>query len=251
MIDFHSHILPDIDDGAKNLEESLKMLKVCAENGVKKIVLTPHCYHTSDKEIKEFIRERNEKYRILKDAVSRSGEKLPELLLGCELHLNKAHANSKLLDELAIEGTNYIMLEMPVGKWKPVIYDTIYSISLKGLRPIMAHIDRYYLDHKDDFHNLFSYDLTYQVNCDSFLIPGFKKKMPYFFECGAIHILGSDMHNLKTRTTQMKKCSEIIKKKYGEHCYRFIQDNSKLVLDNKDVHIHSFGKMSFWQRIKL
>lgn len=251
MIDFHSHILPDIDDGAKDLEQALKMLKVSAENGVKKIVLTPHCYYTSDKDIKEFIRDRNEKFRILKDAVSRSKDKMPELLLGCELYLNKAHANSEYLKELAIEGTNYIMLEMPTGIWKPIIYETIYSICLKGFRPIMAHIDRYYADHHDDFYNLFSLDLTYQVNCDSFLTPYIKKKMPYFFECGAIHILGSDMHNLTSRTNQMLKCQKIIKTKYGEHCYKFIEDNSNLVLDNKDVHIHSFGKMGFWRKIML
>jgi len=251
MIDFHSHILQDIDDGAKNIEQSIKMLKLCAENGVDTVVLTPHCYYTDSDDIRRFIRERNEKYRILKQAIADSGEALPEVLLGCELHLNKLHAKSDYLKELAIEGTNYIMLEMPTGKWESVIYDTIYSVSIKGLRPIMAHIDRYYYDHQPDFHNLFSFDLTYQVNCDSFILPGIKKKMPYFFECGAIHILGSDMHNLTTRTTNMAECKKIIREKYGENCYKFISDNSRLVLANEDVNIHSFGKMSFWKKMKL
>lgn len=251
MIDFHSHILPGIDDGAKDINQSIKMLKICAENGVRKVVLTPHCYFSDDNDIRSYIRERNEKYRILKKAVSESGEKLPELLLGCELHLSKFHAKSEYLKELAIEGTNYIMLEMPMGKWEPVIYDTIYSISLKGLRPIIAHIDRYFYEHKEDFHNLFSFDLTYQVNCDSFLMRGIKKQMPYFFECGAIHILGSDMHNLTTRTTRMAECKDIIKNKYGEEYYRFIENNSNFVLENKEVDIHCFEKMGFWKKMKL
>lgn len=251
MIDFHSHILPDIDDGSKSVEQSIEMLRLCAENGVETVVLTPHCYYTEDSDIRSFIRQRNEKYRLFKKAVADSGEDLPELLLGCELHLNKLHAKSDYLKELAIEGTGYIMLEMPMGKWEPALYDAVYSVSLKGLRPMMAHIDRYFYEHQSDFHNLFSLDLTYQVNCDSFLDKRMKKKMPYFFECGAIHVLGSDMHNLSTRTTNMAECERILKTKYGENCYRFIADNSKLVLEDKDVNIHSFGKMGFWQKMRL
>lgn len=251
MIDFHSHILPDIDDGAKDVVRSIEMLKACAENGVKKVVLTPHCYFSKDSDIRHFIIERNEKYRLLKKAIKESGEKLPELILGCELHLNKLHSRSDYLKELAMEGTNYIMLEMPMGNWESILYDTIYSISLKGLRPIIAHIDRYFYEHKEDFHNLFSLDLTYQVNCDSFIIPGIKKHMHYFFECGAIHILGSDMHNLSNRTTKMAECKKIIQDKYGEEYYKFIEKNSELVLNNKETDIHCFEKMGFWKKMKL
>lgn len=251
MIDFHSHILPGIDDGAKDLAQSLDMLRASYEAGVRKIVLSPHCYYTSDSDIKQFIRERNEKYRLLKSEAEKSGEDFPEMLLGCELHLNKCHADSQYLKELAIGGTDYILLEMPVGKWEPRIYDAIYSISLKGLRPLIAHIDRYYFEHKKDFRNLFSLDLSYQVNCDSFLMSHIKKQMPYFFEVGAIHVLGSDMHNLSSRTTHMAECRKIITEKYGSDRYDFIERNSKLVLDNKETEVHCFEKMGFFQKIKL
>lgn len=251
MIDFHSHILPDIDDGSKDIHQSIQMLKACAENNVTVVALTPHCYFTNDDEIKDFIRLRNEKYRLLKQAVKDSGEKLPELRLGCELHLNKTHSKSGLLKELAIEGTNYIMIEMPMGKWEPELYDCLYSISLKGLRPVIAHIDRYFFAHEKEFHNLFSLDLTYQVNCDSFIMPGIKKHMPYFFERGAIHILGSDMHNLSNRTTRMAECEKIIKSKYGEEYCKFIKLNSQRVLNNEDVDIHCFEKMGFFKKLML
>lgn len=251
MIDFHSHILPGIDDGAKDPEQSMDMLRACAAAGVKKVVLTPHCYHTDDKDIRDYIRQRNEKYRTLKKTAKDSGENLPEILLGCELHLSKFHAKSEYLRELAIEGTNYIMLEMPMGKWENELYDAIYSISLKGLRPIMAHIDRYFFGHKKDFHNLYSLDLAYQANCDSFLMPRIKKQMPYFFEAGAIHLLGSDMHNLSSRTTHMAECKKTIIEKYGQKYYDFLDRNSNLVLQNKDVDIQYFDKMTFWQKIKL
>ncbi len=251
MIDFHSHILPDIDDGATSLEESLEMLRLCKKNGVETIALTPHCYYTQDEDIREFIRKRNEQYHLLKEAVKKSGEALPELRLGCELHLSKFHANSAFLKELAIEGTNYIMLEMPVGTWESEIYDAIYSVMRMGLRPIIAHIDRYFYAHKKDFYNLFSYDLVYQVNCDSFLMRGIRRQMPYFFESGAIHILGSDMHNLSERTTRMAECKKRIINKYGREYFAFLVKNSKSIIDNGESIIHHFPKMGFFKKLTL
>ncbi len=251
MIDFHSHILPDIDDGSASVEESLEMLRVAKKNGVDIVVLTPHCYYADDRDIREFIRNRNERYRILKAAVSECGEPLPELRLGCELHLNRRHEDSAFLNELAIEGTDYIMLEMPMRKWEPGIYDTIYSITLKGLKPIMAHIDRYMAEHQKNFPDLFSLDLVYQVNCDSFLMPGIRKQMPMLFERGAIHILGSDMHNLTNRTNNMAECKKRILEKYGKAYYDFLERNSKSVIENGEVEHVYFEKMGFFKKITL
>ena len=251
MIDFHSHILPGIDDGSSDIGESLEMLRLCVQNGVETVVLTPHCYYTDDSDIKAFIHDRNAKFRTLKEEIAKLNEPMPQLLLGCELHLNKAHAKSAFLKELAMECTSYIMLEMPMGKWEPELYDAIYSISIKGLRPLMAHIDRYWYEHEKDFHNLFSLDLSYQVNCDSFLHSRMKRKVPYFFERGAIHVLGSDMHNLTTRTTHMSECCDIIKNKYGENYLSFIHANANRILHNEETIIHSFPKMTFMQKIKL
>lgn len=251
MIDFHSHILPNIDDGSASVEESLEMLRKCKKAGVTVVALTPHCYYTQDKDIREFIRKRNEQYRILKETVKSSGENLPELRLGCELHLSKFHADSAFFAELALEGTNYIMLEMPVGTWEPELYDVIYSITRKGLRPIIAHIDRYLYTHKKDFHNLFSYDLVYQVNCDSFLFRGIRKHIPYFFESGAIHILGSDMHNIAERTTRMAECKKRIIDKYGMEHYRFLEKNAESIINNGESIIRHFPKMGFFKRITL
>ncbi len=251
MIDFHSHILPGIDDGAKDIEKSLLMLGECKKNGVETVVLTPHCYFTEDVDIRDFIINRNEKYRLLKEAIKNSGEEFPELRLGCELYLNNQHRNSAFLKELAIEGTNYIMLEMPVGEWDSEIYETIYTITLKGLRPMLAHIDRYYLEHREDFHNLFSFDLAYQVNCGAFLFSKFKKNMPYFFEHGAIHVLGSDMHNLSTRNTKMAECEKVLKTAYDMEYYNYLKRNGELIINNKETEIKFFEKMSFFKKLKI
>ena len=67
MIDFHSHILPGIDDGSSDIGESLEMLRLCVQNGVETVVLTPHCYYTDDSHIKAFIHDRNAKFRTLKE----------------------------------------------------------------------------------------------------------------------------------------------------------------------------------------
>ena len=251
MIDFHSHILPEIDDGAPDTETSLSMLKKCAEIGVETVVLTPHCYFFLEEDIIDFVKTRNEKYSLLKEAMIRDGGKFPKVLLGAELHLSKFHSRVDCLKDLAIEGTNYILIEMPVGKWESDLYETLYSLSLKGLRPILAHIDRYLYGHRKDFHNLFSLDLAYQVNADAFLMRGIKKKMPYFFEHGAIHILGSDMHNLSERNTRMKEAKSVLLNKYGKDYYNFIAENSKLIINNEEFNIECFEKMKFSKRMKL
>lgn len=251
MIDFHSHILPEIDDGAPDIEISLLMLKKCAEIGIETIVLTPHCYYFQDEDICDFITLRNQKYAELKNAMAKDGGKFPKVLLGTELHLSKFHSRCEHIKELVIEGTNYILIEMPGGKWESDLYETLYSLMLKGLRPIMAHIDRYLYGHRKDFHNLYSLDLAYQVNADAFLLRGIKKKMPYFFEHGAIHILGSDMHNLAERNNRMNEAKNVLLTKYGKDYYDFLAENSKLILNNEEFNIECFEKMKFKQRIKL
>ena len=251
MIDFHSHILPEVDDGAPDMGTALAMLRKCTEIGIDTIVLTPHCYYIQDEDISDFINLRNQKYSELKEAMKMDGGNFPKVLLGAELHLSKFHARSQLLNGLAIEGTNYILIEMPAGKWETDLYDLLYSLSLKGLRPILAHIDRYFYGHRKDFHNLFSLDLAYQVNADAFLLRGIKKKTPYFFEHGAIHILGSDMHNLAERNNRMNEAKQVLLTKYGKDYYDFIEENSQLIINNEEFNIECFEKMPFKKRIKL
>lgn len=250
MIDFHSHILPGIDDGAADIQMSLDMLNESYNQGVRIVVATPHCMLKSEEELDLFLKKRKEAYALLVAAAKEDGREFPKLLLGCELRVPEEFYKMDRLSKLCIEGTNYILCEMPYGKWNMNHYDFLYALTLKGFRPIMAHIERY-TDKKKELSNLLSLDLLYQVNAGSFLDKQTKRYIPYLFRMGAVQLIGSDMHNLTTRKPDMKSGADTIAAAYGKERLEMLLYNAKAVLDNEAVIVRRFPKMSFWDIIKL
>ena len=250
MIDFHSHILPQIDDGAQNVKVSLDMLSESYRQGVRTIVATPHCRITNEQDIDNFLEKREKSYDMLKKAMATDKRIFPKIVLGCELQIAKNVHNFERLRTLCIENTNYILVEMPYEKWNEDCYDFLYKLTLKGMRPIIAHIERF-LGKKKEFYNLYSLDLLYQVNADSFLSPFMKRNLPNLFEKGAIQLLGSDMHNTTRRATHMKNAVERIIKGYSQNLVDYMMTNAEKVLNNEKVEIVRFEKMSFFRKFKL
>ncbi len=248
MIDFHSHILPQIDDGAQNVKTSLDMLAESYNQGIRTVVATPHCYISNESDIDIFLEKREKSYNFLKAAMQNDPRKLPKVVLGCELQISKNVSNFEKLYPLCIENTNYILIEMPYTRWNEDCYDYLYLLLLKGMRPIMAHIERF-MNRKKEFHNLFSLDLLYQVNADSFLSPFIRRSIPDLFSKGAVQLLGSDMHSTNRRTTRMKKAAERIIKGYGKNYLDYMMNNAELVLKNESVKIKRFEKMSFFKKL--
>ncbi len=250
MIDFHSHILPGIDDGAADVQMSLDMLYESFNQGVRIVVATPHCMLKSEEELDIFLKKRKEAYDLLVAAMIEDEREFPELRLGCELRVPEEFGAMDRLGELCIEGTNYILCEMSYRKWNMNHYDFLYALTLKGLRPIMAHIERY-ADKKKELPNLLSLDLLYQVNAGSFSDRQTKRYIPYLFQMGAVQLIGSDMHNLTTRKPDMKSGADAIASAYGKERLEMLLYNAKAVLDNGDVFLQRFPKMSFWEIMRL
>lgn len=250
MIDLHSHILPGIDDGAQDVRVSLDMLAESFSQGVKTVVATPHCILRNEQDIDIFLKNRNVSYDFLSRAMKEDGREFPELRLGCELRVPEEFDAMDRLLELCIEDTNYLICEMPYTKWNMNHYDFLYSLILKGIRPIIAHIERYY-DKKKELSNLLSLDLLYQVNTASFSQRHIKRYIPHLFEMGAVQLIGSDMHNLTTRKPDMKKAVDKIMTAYGKQRLEILLNNAKAVLDNKNVIPKRYPKMGFWDIIKL
>ncbi len=250
MIDFHSHILPQIDDGAQNVKVSLDMLSESYRQGVRTVVATPHCCITNEQDIDVFLERRAQSYSMLKRAMARDDRNFPQIVLGCELQIPKNFCHFEKLGLLCIENTNYILIEMPYENWNEDCYDFLYKLTFKGMRPIIAHIERF-LGKKKEFYNLYSLDLLYQVNADSFLAPLIKRNLPDLFEKGAIQLLGSDMHNTTRRATHMKNAVERMIKGYGENLVDYMMSNAQKVLNNEQVEIIRFEKMSFFRKFKL
>lgn len=228
VVDFHSHILPRIDDGSRSVEESLQMLRLSAEQGIPGVVLTPHFYpHLTTPEV--FLEKRRRSMELLQAAI-RPDMKLPALCLGAEVYYFPQMSHSDTLRKLAIEGTRAILVEMPMAEWTDRMYRELEDIySNQGLIPIVAHVDRY-LGRFRDFgipQRLADLPVLVQANASSFLDSAWGLKL---LRRHQIHLLGSDCHNLKDRKPNLGPALERITRKLGAEALDWIRTNEREIL---------------------
>lgn len=252
MIDLHSHILPEFDDGAKSVEESLEMLRESKRQGVDKIVSTSHCYPKREGSIRGFLNDRAEALAWLKEEIAKSGEDLPEIYAGCELNICRDFTEDDGLKELCIEGTDYLLLEMPYEPWSESVIEVVYKTTLKGIRPVMAHIDRFLYQKPEMLNALFELDVLYQVNAEAFMDRHMIKQVEGLFDAGRANFIGTDMHNLGSRKPCMGEARERILKYFGEDYWKYLENNNSLILQNLELNPFAHRKLNkktLFQRI--
>ena len=186
-VDFHAHILPGADHGSDSTETSLTQLELAAEVGVTSIIATPHFYphrHTLD----AFIKRRSDAYSSL---VSSYNGKI-DIKLGAEVLLCAGLENLEGIEKLCIEGTDIILIELPFSEFRESYIDTVRRIQRRGLKVLLAHVDRY---PASDIEKLLDVGVKYlQVNAEG-LARFFKpKKILEWAECGYVVAIGSDIH---------------------------------------------------------
>lgn len=228
MIDFHSHVLPLIDDGAADVETAVKMLELSKSQGVETIIATPHFY-SKKTNIKEFLEKRSKSYELVKNCVEEYKVDVPEIKLGAEVHFS--HEILKMdLSELCIEGTNTLLIEMPFSYWNRWVFDDLFELSVRNrVDVVMAHIERYIGSPKymGQIEELYDMNFYMQVNADSVLERRMRKVIDHLFKKYRVDLIGTDMHNLDTRKSRIDEATEIIKKRYGKDILEDIHNNSK------------------------
>lgn len=214
IIDFHSHILPEIDDGSKSIEESAEMLRMMKAQGVDTVVATPHFYASHDDLDRFLARRQAAKERV--DGILTN--EMPKLLMGAEVAYFPGMSQSKALQQLTIEGTNAILIELPMTKWTDTIYRELTRIyEYQRLIPIVAHVDRY-LTPLRSFgipKKLEELPVIVQANADFFLEKATARKALKMLAADQIHLLGSDTHNLTSRRPNLGEALAVIEKHQG------------------------------------
>lgn len=243
MIDFHSHTLPGIDDGARNTAMSIQMLTSSLDSGVSTVIASPHCFITSEETPDEFLSKREFSYHKLRLAIQEKNIPVPEIVLGAEVHLSRGLSKVRNLEKLCISNTNYILLEMPYEAWNDWMYEEVYQVTLRGLRPILAHLDRY-ISQESLFSNLYSINVLFQINANAFIDKTTRRKVLNFFANDAAHVVGSDMHNTSTRPPNLQEAYSIIEKKFGWEYVDFLKNNSVRILSNDDTFPTKLPKLS-------
>ena len=233
MVDFHTHILPGIDDGSPDVRTSVAMLETIYNQGIDRVVATPHFY-AIESDLDSFLQKRERSIKELIEG-SRGGENLPKVAVGAEVLLYPGIANVEGLERLCIEGTKYMLTELPFARWyKGSTYDVLARILNRGIVPIIAHIDRYIhlQKDKDVVFRLIDMGCLIQANGGFFESFRTRRKAFYLLKCEAIHFLGSDCHNMESRKPDVDLAYNRIEKKLGTDYIDNIEDMADLVLRN-------------------
>ncbi len=218
MVDFHSHFLPGMDDGAATPEESIRMLEESARQGVDVIFATPHFY--ADEESPDSFLERRKAAcrRMLGSLAERNLAQIqiPEIYLGAEVYYFPGISSCEEIIPLALENTKLLLIEPPFVPFSKNMLDEIEAIRENlGLIPVIAHLDRYCRMLRDDslFDKLSERRVLIQVNASFFLNPASKDFAINLLQQGMFQFLGSDCHNMAERAPNLGPAAEIIAKK--------------------------------------
>lgn len=250
ITDFHSHILPNFDDGAADTGVSIQMLEKSSSMGVETIVSTSHCYPVSAADIDEFIIKRETAYNELKAAMAGREQTLPGLVRGCEAHLTCDLTKLRGYKRMCIDGTNYMLVEMPASPWTDKTIDNIYKLSISGVKPIIAHAERNLGQKQELLSSLYMLDVLIQINAESFGVPQLKKFIDSMMKNKMIHLIGTDMHNMRGRCPNMDNAQRYIKKRYGSDCWDYLMHNAEIILSGEELSyrkLRSFVKNHFFR----
>ena len=193
MVDIHSHILPEMDDGSKSEEESLKMLRMLSEQGVGCVVATPHFY-ANNESVSTFLKRRAKSHDSIR---SFTQEGFPEILLGAEVRYYEGISHMDNLSELCIQGTDVLLLEMYSGRWGTmVIRELIDMAATRKMTLVLAHIERYMqYQPEETFETLLDNGVLMQINASYVTNLFTRHKALKMLRDENVHFLGSDCHD--------------------------------------------------------
>lgn len=240
MIDLHTHIFPALDDGARSLEESVKMAGMAREDGIIAMAGTPHLfrgqYHYDNLDIIE------QKHRELSIALKEEGIDI-KLFRGAEVHIShnlideiRCHR-----DQLVLNGGSYLFVEFPSGHVFHGVKNLFFDLMSEGLTPIIAHPERNSVFVRDPelLYDLVRMGALSQVNSGSFFgdygsqaVHGVK----IFLKLNLVHFIATDCHNTKTIRPVLSESVRRVEEIYGEETARsLVRDNPQAVLDDQQV----------------
>lgn len=228
-IDFHSHILPGIDDGSKNMDMSLEMLKLASEQGMDVMVATPHFY-ASRHSIEEFLERRRRAYERIREHLT---EDLPKLRLGAEVAFFPGISKAEKISSLTVEGTDVLLLEMPFSPWTDAEMREVKDLAGSGRFHLMlAHLERYMAipENRRKIEELQKLPLYIQINAGSFLEWKKRRILAKMIDMSRKYVLGSDCHGVSLRSPNLAEGRAMLEKKFGAEFLKKIDEAGSSLL---------------------
>lgn len=234
MIDLHNHILPNLDDGSRSLEDSIQLAKEAIKLGITDIVFTPHYELTPSRMIPNI--------NII-DSFEDFKKELKNNNLNVNVYLgNEITLENGIIDHikenrcLTLNGSKYILLELDFFAEEEEIGEIIYELGLAGYRVIIAHVERYiYADYKY-IEMLVNEGALIQINAVSLTTKNsyFKKFISKLIKNNLVHFISSDVH--QGRENKMQEAYQVVARKFNKDiANKLFIDNPRKVLLNKDI----------------
>jgi protein-tyrosine phosphatase len=238
MVDIHHHLLPGLDDGPKDLDASIAMARMAAEDGITHVVATPHAsnrYAFDPALIAQKLAE-------LRHALDERGIPLV-LASGCDFHLSYDNIQDALAHprKYTINATEYLLVELPDLTISPHLGETLYDLRVAGMVPILTHPERNPRLQSDSgrIRSWLQHDLLVQVTAGSVLGEMGKaaERMAHMLLANRwVHFLATDAHDVRHRPPQMRRAHDLVAERYGaEYADRLCTANPAAVFAGREL----------------
>jgi protein-tyrosine phosphatase len=231
--DVHCHILPGVDDGAKNMQQTEEMLRFAYREGVCEIITTPHFFASGN----NIPRERLE--QVLHQTQEMAGQqKIPiRLFSGNEIYYTSEAARLLEAGEICtLAGSRYVLVEFDPSVEYSYLRNGVLELVSYGYLPILAHTERYgcLFEKKERLQRIREHGAYLQVNTASFsgsIVGSIPRRTRYLLKQELIDLVGTDAHNTADRSPRIGECGAYLEKKLGrEKAERILCENPRAIL---------------------
>jgi protein-tyrosine phosphatase len=235
LVDIHSHILPNVDDGPKSWDTAEDMCRIAIEDGVEHMVATPHSndrYHYD----REYLT------KALQQLQRRIGNKLT-LGLGCDFHLSYENVQDALEypARYVIAETKYLLVELSNFSVPPPVSDSLMRLADRGLTPILTHPERNPIL-QGNLKRVLEWaaaGVVVQVTASSFAGlwgESVRRAAVWLLENNAVHVLASDAHNTDRRPPGLSSAREAVAELAGkETAQALVDDNPRAIVNGRSL----------------
>lgn len=238
FVDLHCHILPALDDGAKDMEKTREMLQIAYEEGIREIIATPH----------NFASKKSASVGQIKETIAEVERQMEQWSFRIKLHPgNEIYYRSEVPDLLeeghiaTLAGSKYVLVEFDPMTEYSYLRNGILKLSSYGYIPILAHTERYEClwKKKEKLQRVKDHGGLIQVNASSFqggMFDEMAKRARYLMKNELLDFVGTDAHSTGRRSPRMKETTAYLYKKLGnKKADKILVHNPRAVLEDETI----------------
>ena len=226
MIDIHTHLIPGIDDGSESYDETKRICEMLYEQGVDRIVATPHFYADSSNP-EDFIERRDASFETMQDLAEKY-----HIIKGAEVRYYSGIGRSEGIDMLLIEGTRFLLLELTERRVNDFVINDLMKLRSRNIRPIIAHLNRYREFRDNGFIEFCNMNgIPIQLNTECILSRFSRRRAIDLIASERVQFLATDCHDVAGRKPEMKEAVDVVRRYLGDEITDDFIRNEGMILD--------------------